>query len=748
MNADNKGYSKLASLVGRLKDGIRRAFSLGSGAWKSAAYVLLATGAAVWFGTFIGSAPGSLHSWLVNLSLVILIGVLSLLLGQLIILLLAQFQKIPKFYRWVLVGTVFLLFNLLKPSILLIINVIGVLLFLVAASSLVGAGIGALKEGQLERMNRRVAVGMLLLGGLGLITAASWFVWSGPHYQLPEYVFEKPAGPDLYGLDNPAEGGPYSVLTLSYGSGTDLRRPEYGEDIDIRTDTVDVSSMVRGGRGIAGWLRNSFWGFDLTEAPLNARVWYPEGDGPFPLILVVHGNHAMDDFSDPGYSYLGELLASRGFVVASVDQNFLNGAGFFEVILGGLEEENDARGYLLLEHLALWHRWNSMEDHIFDNMIDTNNIALIGHSRGGEAAAIAAAFNHLPAHPDDAALRFDFGFNIRAVVAIAPSDGQYQPRKGHTALENINYLTIQGAADSDVRSFAGANQYDRVSFTDGEDHFKAAVYVYGANHGQFNTAWGRVDLPAALWFLNRGDIMPGEEQETVAGVFIGSFLKAALQGSEEYKQLFQNPLYGGEWLPKGIYLSQYNSSTTQHLANFAEDLNLESATLPGGRLKGENLATWREEPPTMGSGRSRDAVGVRLGWDTELLGLASYSLQLPQDFVLNLQGTVALTFSLSNVSQGQEPLDFTIKLTDRAGEEAALPLSRISPLPPALRYRMFKPPLQVAFKSEPVYTTYTLQLDEFLAENGAVDLSNLELVSFVFDRSPKGDIFLDDIGFR
>ena len=32
--------------------------------------------------------------------------------------------------------------------------------------------------------------------------------------------------------------------------------------------------------------------------------------------------------------------------------------------------------------------------------------------------------NHLPVYPDNAALHFDFGFDHRAVIAIAPSDGQ------------------------------------------------------------------------------------------------------------------------------------------------------------------------------------------------------------------------------------------------------------------------------------------------------------------------------------
>jgi hypothetical protein len=52
-------------------------------------------------------------------------------------------------------------------------------------------------------------------------------------------------------------------------------------------------------------------------------------------------------------------------------------------------------------------------------------------------------------------------------------------------------------------------------------------------------------------------------------------------------------------VPAGIYLSQYNDSDTQQIAYFEEDLNLETATLPGGRLKGVNLATWREEPPPL-----------------------------------------------------------------------------------------------------------------------------------------------------
>ena len=43
-----------------------------------------------------------------------------------------------------------------------------------------------------------------------------------------------------------------------------------------------------------------------------------------PVAMIVHGGHSMEVSSEPGYDYLGEHLASHGYVLVSVDQNFLN----------------------------------------------------------------------------------------------------------------------------------------------------------------------------------------------------------------------------------------------------------------------------------------------------------------------------------------------------------------------------------------------------------------------------------------
>ncbi|NJD19114.1 MAG: MFS transporter, partial [Gemmatimonadetes bacterium] len=316
-------------------------------------------------------------------------------------------------------------------------------------------------------------------------------------------------------LDAPDPGrpGPFGVLTLYYGSGTDKNRPEYRDSVAIKTEPVDASKLVSLGESAKS--RNKYWGFTPEKMPLNARVWYPDGPGPFPLVLVVHGNHDMKDFSDPGYDYLGRLLASRGYILASVDENFIN---------GGIRGENDARGWFLLKHVQLFGRFNEEEGNPFRGKVDMGNIVLMGHSRGGEAVANAAAFNRLKYYPDDATLKFDFGFAIKGIVSIAPVDGQYLPTGRKVEVRDVSYLTFHGSHDGDVTSFHGLRIYDRLQFTDGAFHFKSAVYMYRANHGQWNTVWQNHDNgPRSARSLDLRGLVPQEDQRRFAEIYISAF---------------------------------------------------------------------------------------------------------------------------------------------------------------------------------------------------------------------------------
>src|SRR5688500_7764641 len=324
---------------------------------------------------------------------------------------------------------------------------------------------------------------------------------------------------------NPGLNGTLSVRTLVYGSGTDKRRSAFRDSVVLKTQTVDGSALVSSTLEIAK-ARTKYWGFDFKKLPINGRVWYPQGDGPFPLVLVVHGNHNMKDFSDPGYAYLGQHLASRGFILVSVDENFIN---------GNLQGENDGRGWMLLEHLRRWRTWNDSSGSPFYRKVDMGNIALMGHSRGGEAVAVAAAFNRLKHYPDDATVKFDYNFPIQSIVAIAPVDGQYRPSEKFQPVRDVSYLVFHGSHDGDVSVFHGLRQYQRVEFTDGRPRFKAAVYVYRANHGQWNSVWNNKDNgPRSARLLDLRGLITPDEQRQFGKVYISAFLDATLKSDKRY----------------------------------------------------------------------------------------------------------------------------------------------------------------------------------------------------------------------
>ncbi|CAF4258032.1 unnamed protein product, partial [Rotaria magnacalcarata] len=83
----------------------------------------------------------------------------------------------------------------------------------------------------------------------------------------------------------------------------------------------DLSSIIT----LSTFNKQNF-NFNQFVLPLNGRIWYPTNtsSGPYPIVLMVHGNHVSMEPSENGYEYLGTMLAGQGFFTVSVDQTFLN----------------------------------------------------------------------------------------------------------------------------------------------------------------------------------------------------------------------------------------------------------------------------------------------------------------------------------------------------------------------------------------------------------------------------------------
>jgi dienelactone hydrolase len=586
---------------------------------------------------------------------------------------------------------------------------------------------------------------------------------------------------------DPSVHGPHAVRTLYYGSGTDRHRAVFRDSVSMTTGTVDGSKLASV-PGAAGRQRSRYWGFGFNKMPLNGRVWYPDGEGPFPLVLIVHGNHNMTDYSDPGYGYLGDLLASRGFILVSVDMNFLN---------GGIRGENDARGWMLLQHLRQWQQFNDSAGSPMAGKVDMSRIALMGHSRGGEAVAVASALNRLKHYPDDATLTFDFGFDIRSLVAIAPVDGQYQPTERPTPVSNVNYFLIHGSHDGDVSTFSGLTQYERVRFTDGGDWFKSAMYVYRANHGQWNTVWGNKDNgPRSARYLDLRGLLPPDAQRRFAEVTITAFLEATLLGKREYLPLFRDHRVAGGWLPKTMYTTRFEESSFRAAASFEDDVDLTTGSVPGVSLRGDSLATWKEAVVPFRSRNNNMAHNaVWVGWNNRIAGddttkrgrPAAYEVTLGDSlrsawqvdassaFVFSLaptdarpgprqpwRDTTARRDSSARPAPARRPpprpsgpdttaIDLSVELTDAAGTSARLPLSAYGavrrPIESYIYIRRGRDRQRFASLSELVLQTYVIPFADWRAAAPSLDLDRITRVRFLFDRTLAGTVVIDNIGF-
>ncbi|MFV2089536.1 MAG: hypothetical protein ACC642_02675 [Pseudomonadales bacterium] len=383
-------------------------------------------------------------------------------------------------------------------------------------------------------------------------------------------------------------------------------------------------------------------------------------------------------------------------------------------------------------------------------------LVLIGHSRGGEAVSEAALFNRLPRYPDDGTLTFDFDFGIRGIIAIAPVDHQYHPRDRDTELEDTNFLVIHGSHDSDVDAFAGTAMYSRLRFESCEDCFKSSFYLVGANHGQFNTGWGRYDtgLPAAK-MLNVQPLMDPAAQRNVARVLFTAFLETVLHERREYRHFLARPESGAHWFPEGVtYLSNYADARQIELADFEEDADLLSAGESVESVVGRGLSLWKEAEVPL-KWRDADSAAVLLGWGGEDAGeppvfeinLLAGGLAVAPDMTLSFSAAMA-TDAPEGVEEFEVPesLDFEVELLDTDDRSARVALSTRRLLYPQVDPVLYKlEALSGRASSEATFQRYVFRFSEWQEVNPELNITALKALRFVFPAQVPASVWLDDI---
>ncbi len=529
----------------------------------------------------------------------------------------------------------------------------------------------------------------------------------------------------VQGFDTYLQNGSYEVVSLSYG-------PD--ESDDITTDTLDFTmyDSVNDRSGFSAF-QDMFNDYDFSAVPVKGQIWYPEGQTNCPVFFMVHGNHDSYVPSYLGYEYLGEYLASNGYVVVSVDENIINGT----------DEGNDKRAILLLENMKTILGLSEEVGNQLSGLIDPDRIAIGGHSRGGEMVATAYLFNELDAYPEDGNVAFDYHFNITSIVAIAPVVDQYRPLDYSVRIEDVNYLLIHGSNDQDVSSMMGEKQYNNVTFSGETPCFKASVYILGANHGQFNSLWGRYDVgeTGPYGFLNTNNFLDEHDQKIIAMAYIRSFLDTTLGIDDTYGSLMYDIDSYRSYLPETVYVTNYEDSDFVSLTDFD---NTVAITGEGDvEVSVEDASTWTYAPYDRGLAAEGENYVLSVEWEEE----SALEVQVLFDEVDISEGymSFAIADTSTDTEDISEGMNYTVMLTDADGNTVSV--SSPAFIYHTLAVQLYKQDVLFGtYEYKPQLQTVWVSADDF-ADAGEFDFTRVTGLTITTQSADEGSFIIDNIGY-
>lgn len=592
---------------------------------------------------------------------------------------------------------------------------------------------------------------------------------------------------------SPEEPGPFAVGRTTYTAPSFTIKP--GQD------------------GLEGWRRN-------VEVTMEALVRYPADKGrenelstrrsKYPLVILAHGSHDaiarkrdsdgyFVDRDDPkqvikdakglaaefknyeGLEYLADHLASHGFIAVSINLNgkfWADEKSFYAQVahIGYRDGERVKpkiksckpyiedqmgiahRGLAVLRHIKELRFMNSSSS-LFQNKIDLDNIALIGHSRGGEGVVSAYDQNKLLPPADQA--------NIIAVVSIAPTDVR------HITID-IPYLVLIGSDDGDVVYAEGLRLYDRACPP------KQMIWIVGGIHNYFSSNWFWQDeVP------DKPSVTRAQHQDIAKG-YCNAFLQQYVNNPEFQKTANGadgiRPLFTGERKLKALrgkgvklhFASQHPGALI--VDNFEnkrphkrknslgesvtvtdidetrfEELDLHRYIYETSHKEG-SLCTIDQSSLNW----NHETHGLRLEWS---VNTARYTTALGNRSVLDFK---ALSFRVGQDNEVGTPQNFRVRLTDSNGENAMLKVSDFGEIPSLRKKKLF--PIQGgkwwkdsktgrplddsrATVLMSVLGGIRLPLDKFKAANPAINLDALSSITFEFSEKSAGRLVFDDIEF-
>ena len=514
--------------------------------------------------------------------------------------------------------------------------------------------------------------------------------------------------------------------------------------------------------------------------PMEVRgsVHYPTAlsSGPFPVLVFLHGRHSTCyQTSNPsntaldwpcvsgdqsitsfqGYDYLGQHMASHGYIVISISANAIN-ADDNSLADRGMP----ARAALTQHHLDLWNTWNTSGGAPFGTTfvgkLDLQNVGTMGHSRGGEGVVAHALLNRTLGEP----------YGIRAVLPLAPVDF------GRRILNDMPLMNIAPYCDGDVSDLQGVHFYDDIRYNDLTDEApKHSLLVMGANHNFYNTVWTPGSYIAGTsddWDDNMGDndihcgttgsenmrLTPAEQQAmfvTYASAFFRTYIGnetvfTPILNADDIVPPVSSTLDTGEVFMSYHAPASQRLDINRQLTESAEVTNNLSGAVTGFSLTKFDIcsddateyncsvSTSNDKEPHSGTSSALGMPQLGMRWNAPG---DYYENSIPpanQNFTIyeNLQFRASVDYSEATAGQYQY---YTIQLIDGTGAISSKQVQNYT-------QAMYPPPgTEFLILPKVCYNTIKIPLTDFTG----VNLAQIQKIVFLYNQTLAGSIFITDL---
>jgi len=556
------------------------------------------------------------------------------------------------------------------------------------------------------------------------------------------------------------------ALVLAFSSGCSVQGGTSGES------GTGTASPVEYDLGEATIVQRGFDAdsrFRDMPVRINGMIAVPEeGEGPFPVVMVLHGTHPgcpVDEADvdrwpcDPeveqanyaGFAYLLAALAEQGYVALAPNLNAENTFGFGEPVPGErLRQLTDLHMGALAKAAS-----GGVPDFGVDleGRADPTRLALIGHSRGGEAAVTLAGDAQMATGSE--------GYGPVAGTLLVAAAATF--RDPWTSI-GVPVATVLAGCDGDVIDQTGQFFYEGPRLAPDQTEWVASTFLAGASHNGFNTI-----LPADIVDQSgRADCqspLDAERQRQWLTEYAGSFLDLLFSDDADARAQAQADLgvAVAEPAPDAVfglparvaYLAPADDREALLVPASAAEL---TTNLLGGSVTAEGadvtfcpkgFYTLDMEPGTEACRRStvtipgQPALAV-LTWQSSD---AALRLAIPTGGGdASRASTLRLRTAVDPASQLNPPgtaQALTVRVTDRSGRTASVTTRADEP---ALRYpagemRQDEAGGSAFFTGIVPFTDVRIPLTDFTG----VDLADVAEVTIVLDQTASGAIFLGDV---